>query len=187
MESKNNRVSYECSDIDEKYENSILEENMKYIYNEIKMFNDHILQQSLTTNEKQYKLNKIIYEKRIVGVNHVQYLIDELNEFFDKLDGNVKYDYEKHTYTKWVDASEYNRIAYETNNKMTYDQIREDEINKKSVLKKSIKNEIDHIIEETLDRIKPLDKNEPKIEQVGPSKQKQEDWRDAWYSRYDKE
>jgi hypothetical protein len=218
-----------------------------------------------------------IYEKRVVGFNHVQYLIDESNKFYNELSGSTKYDYEKHRYVKWVNAPEYNNLIFETNNKMTYDQIREkhnrsfacdcclkiipddehrisynsssnsiweegtqykvcfechdklqkmphtsilvsesiekiqadliatgpqhiektDEINKSDEINKNaLKKEINRIIEETLDRIKdpswwsqafPVIKNEPKIEQVGPSKQKQEDWREAWYNRYDKE
>lgn len=63
--------------------------------------------------DPQLKFN-VIHDERI-NSNNKQYLIDEFNEHFNKFVVNSIYDsiydYEKHMSMKWVNASEYNKIA----------------------------------------------------------------------------
>jgi hypothetical protein len=64
---------------------------------------------------------QLIHDERITGCCTKQYLIDEFNEHLSKLTGKVFYDYEKHMYMKWVNASEHNKIASQEEQKEVCD------------------------------------------------------------------
>lgn len=88
------------------FENKITEQNV-LVDKEINCNNN-----CFKIGDPQLKFN-VIHDEKIVGSSTTkQYLIDECNEHFNRfVVDSIIYDYEKHMSMKWVNASEYNKIA----------------------------------------------------------------------------